>query len=124
MGLLDEAGAHQELARRQDLKQALVSFLLHNGYMKGPASDPRDVLKATLSFLSLGSAPVIMVNLEDLWLESEPQNIPGTGQERPNWRRKARHSFEVFSEMPQVVDMLREVNRLQGEVKGNDRRRE
>jgi 4-alpha-glucanotransferase len=52
-----------------------------------------------------------MVNLEDLWLETDAQNTPGTRAERPNWRRKARHAFEEFSRMPRVVEALRELDR-------------
>jgi 4-alpha-glucanotransferase len=52
-----------------------------------------------------------MVNLEDLWLETDPQNTPGTREERPNWRRKARYAFDAFCRLPHVVDTLREVDR-------------
>jgi 4-alpha-glucanotransferase len=33
-------------------------------------------------------AKYFVVNLEDLWNETEPQNIPGTWKEYPNWRKK------------------------------------
>jgi 4-alpha-glucanotransferase len=110
MGLLTEAAAQQELVRRRALKQALVGFLQHRGYIKGPASDPTDVLKATLLFLSASSAPAVIVNLEDLWGDIQPQNVPGTQDERPNWRRKARYSFEAFSRMPEVVATVQELD--------------
>ena len=112
MGLLDKAGARQEVAHRQALKQALESFLQHNGYIKGYASDQMEVLKATLFFLSVSSTPVVLVNLEDLWLETEPQNVPGTRDERPNWQRKARYSLEDFSRMPEVVGTLEVLEHL------------
>ena len=41
---------------------------------------------------------MMLVNLEDLWLETQPQNIPGTSEECPNWRNKARYSFEGFKQ--------------------------
>jgi len=112
MGLLDKAGAQQEVAHRQTLKRALASFLQHKGYIKGSASDQMEVLKATLSFLSVSSTPVVLVNLEDLWLETEPQNVPGTRDERPNWRRKARYSLEDFSRMSEVVGILQALEHL------------
>ena len=62
--------------------------------------------------MSASAAEVVLVNLEDLWLESEPQNVPGTTVQRPNWQRKARYSLETFCEMPQVLDTLGEVNGL------------
>jgi 1,4-alpha-glucan branching enzyme len=53
-----------------------------------------------------------LVNLEDLWLEREPQNVPGTREERLNWQRKTHHSLGAFREMPAVVDPLSGVNHL------------
>jgi 4-alpha-glucanotransferase len=52
-----------------------------------------------------------MVTLEDLWLEPEPQNVPGTGDDWQNWRRTARFSFEEFSSNSEVLDALRGINR-------------
>jgi 4-alpha-glucanotransferase len=55
---------------------------------------------------------MVLINLEDLWGETEPQNVPGTHRERPNWRRKARLSFEEFSQRPEVLESLRKVDEL------------
>ncbi len=52
------------------------------------------------------------MNLEDLWSETEPQNVPSTaGEESPNWRRKARYAIEEFAAMPEVVETLRAIGR-------------
>lgn len=72
----------------------------------------RAVLHKRLEDLASSPARMVLINLEDLWGETEPQNVPGTHTERPNWRRKARLSFEEFSERPEVVDTLRRVNEL------------
>jgi 4-alpha-glucanotransferase len=37
---------------------------------------------------------VLLVNLEDLWLETKAQNVPGTLDEHPNWQHKARYRLE------------------------------
>ena len=97
---------------RQTLKQALVSFLQYGGWAAEGSADPQAVLRAVLAFLSASSASVVLVNLEDLWLETQPQNVPGTGEERPNWHRKARYPLEMFSQLPQVVEVLKEIDRL------------
>jgi len=60
---------------------------------------------------------MVIVNLEDLWLERAPQNTPGTSSERPNWVRKSRHSLEELLALPGVTRTLREVDRLR---KGGD----
>ena len=55
---------------------------------------------------------MMVVNLEDLWDERRPQNVPGTGEERPNWTRRAARTFEEFRDDPEVVGTLEEVDRL------------
>lgn len=110
MGLLNNSQARQERTRLRKTREALVRFLKDRGYLQGEAT-PEAVHAACVAYLGRSSARLVLVNLEDLWQEREPQNVPSTGQERPNWRRKARYSFEEFSQMPAVVDVLREVNR-------------
>jgi 4-alpha-glucanotransferase len=111
LGLLTQRGAERERQRRQALKRSLVSFLRRQGWLRGSAS-AFSVLRACLAHLAASPARLLLVNLEDLWLETKPQNVPGTVDERPNWRRKARHSLEALCQMPQVADTLREIDRL------------
>ncbi|MBF7083820.1 4-alpha-glucanotransferase [Desulfallas sp. Bu1-1] len=91
---------------------ALSRFLRRGGWLGAPAGKTRAVLEACLEFLAAGRARLLLVNLEDLWLETEPQNIPGTTGEYPNWRRKASKDFETFSRMPGVWKTLRKIDRL------------
>jgi 4-alpha-glucanotransferase len=111
-GLLDDKGARSERRSRQLVKQSFLASLKRRGLLKGADDDERDVLRACLAFLSASPARVVLVSLENLWLEARPQNVPGTSDEHPNWRRKAHYSFEAFSQMPEVLDTLREVDRL------------
>ncbi len=60
---------------------------------------------------------MVIVNLEDLWLERAPQNTPGTSSERPNWVRKSRYSLEELLALPGVIRTLREIDRIR---KGGD----
>jgi 4-alpha-glucanotransferase len=62
--------------------------------------------------LSLSPAQFVLTNLEDLWLETQPQNVPGTWREKPNWRRRARYSLDEMRKMPEVVETLRTINQL------------
>jgi 4-alpha-glucanotransferase len=111
LGLLNPVGARIERKNRRALKNALESFLQRNGWLKPDSADLQPLLRAFLRFLSASPAWVALVNLEDLWLERKPQNVPGTLQQRPNWQRKARHSFEAFSQMPEVLDTLKDIDR-------------
>ncbi len=112
LGLLDEKGSREERSIRFQVKEALAAFLRRQGWLKRSGSGTEEVLAACLSFLAGSRAGVVIVNLEDLYLETNPQNVPGTSKERPNWLRKARHGLEEIREMPQVIRILREVDRL------------
>lgn len=113
LNLLDGAGALAERETREALKKALLRFLQRNGWLKSvPANDIYPVLRACLKFLGASSARVVLVNLEDLWLETEPQNLPGVHGRSSNWRRKASHTFEGFSRMPKLRSTLEEIDTL------------
>ena len=113
-GQLDWAGARREIAVRHRLVARLAAFLRPTpaagpgappqGSEPPPAAGPVDptgqaepdglaagaaLLTRVLAYLAAGPAALVMVNLEDLLLETRPQNLPGTGAEWGNWRRKA-----------------------------------
>lgn len=76
----------------------------------------RAVLDSALRFMSDSETRLVLVNIEDLWLEKTPQNEPGTTMDqRPNWRRKARFGIEMFREMPEVTRTLRAVDAVREE---------
>lgn len=53
------------------------------------ADSPCDpLLEPLLAGLGASDAGVVSVSLDDLFGVREPQNVPGTGGERPNWRRR------------------------------------
>jgi 4-alpha-glucanotransferase len=112
IGLLDRAGVKEEKNRLLSMKKALIAFLRDGHWLQGAENDIAAVLKACLSFLAASQARMVLINLEDLWLETQPQNIPSTRREYPNWRRRAQYTFEQFSQLPQVVDTLLTVSGL------------
>ena len=111
LGILNPAIAEEERKRRRSLLDALVQTLQRQGRLRGPV-EPRTVLRACLAHLCDGAAQLVVANLEDLWLETQPQNVPGTWRERPNWQRRARLSLEAMSHSTEVWDALREIDRL------------
>jgi 4-alpha-glucanotransferase len=110
LGLFDEQGAEQEVRRRQRTCEAVIRILQGEGILQEPA-DVQAVLRALLRHLCRGCDRLVLVSLEDLWLEKEPQNVPGTWRERPNWRRKAAYPMEAWIHLPQVLETLQEVDR-------------
>jgi len=108
--ILDEAKAPKELGKRKRVRERLENFLAKKGYLAGDRSE-RAVMEAAEQYLAEGPAKLLLVNLEDLWLEKLPQNLPADTK-YPNWRRKARFGIEEFREMPEAVNILREIDRL------------
>ncbi|MFW6074052.1 MAG: 4-alpha-glucanotransferase [Chloroflexota bacterium] len=72
--------------------------------------DVEAVFKALLNYLAEGDCQILMVNLEDLWLETHQQNVPGTTiDEHPNWQQKARYTLEELSQMEGISALLAEI---------------
>ena len=110
-GLLDPAGAAQVHERRRRQRAVLATLPDPGPAAAVDAADQESaetrMLRGCLGGLARSGADMLLVNLEDLWLEKRPQNVPGTGPERLNWRRRARHALEVFTDLPEVNETLR-----------------
>jgi len=94
LGLLPRGSLKTARKVRERLKMALMRFLKTQGLLKGRKPGAQEVLRAALAWLKSSRSEIVLINLEDLWLETRPQNVPGTSSERPNWRRKARFTLE------------------------------
>jgi 4-alpha-glucanotransferase len=95
-----------------EMRKRVVALLHERGWLESPTDDVQTVLGALMRFMADSPASMVLVNLEDLWLETEQQNVPGTIDEHPNWRRKARYDLDAFVRMPRVTDALRELDLL------------
>jgi 4-alpha-glucanotransferase len=112
----EEAAREREARRRQ--KAAWLRDLRRGGWLKSRKPGTTEVLRACLALLADSPAELVLVDLEDLWLETRPQNVPGTTDEWPNWRRKARYPLEVFATLPRVSRALRDVERRRAARRG------
>ena len=101
LGLLDEKTARTERKQRRKMKRFIST-------LAGRAPAMTDACKA-LQLLSRSNANVVLVNLEDLWEETLPQNVPATSSERPNWRRRIRPSLEQIRKMAGIAEVLSDV---------------
>lgn len=87
-GVFSAADAAQRHgARRDDLAGAARALRVGAG--------DRALHDALVVELSRGDAELVVLNVEDLWLEPRPQNVPGTSSERPNWRRPLAHRIDA-----------------------------
>jgi 4-alpha-glucanotransferase len=112
LGLLDKPAAEKEKKKLREIKNVLLWFVQSKRWSCQSEKDTLAILKGCLSFLAASPARLLLVNLEDLWKEIKPQNIPSTKTEYPNWQRKSRYSLEQFIKLPEVADILQNVNKL------------
>jgi len=111
LGLRSESQAEEERAHRARQREALIAYLRARGRLAGDASELA-VLRGWLACLAEHEEQLLLVNLEDLWLEAAPQNVPGTWQERPNWQRKARLSLEeirAHEGIAEILELVRDI---------------
>jgi len=96
------------------VRERLLARLRHEGLLSASKGDDETAaaLRGFLALLAASPAFALVINLEDLWLETEPQNRPGTGPEQPNWRRKARYALEDVTSSAGVRALLAQVNQL------------
>jgi 4-alpha-glucanotransferase len=118
LGHLSADDARGERATRRRLKAAWLRDLRRAGLLRTGEAKTADVFRACLALLAASDAETVLVDLEDVWGETRPHNVPGTTDEYPNWRRKARYPLDVFETMPGVLRVLRDLNRRRAARRG------
>lgn len=100
-GVLDEEDASDQREERARWREAVVSKLGITD--RGAKETERAALRGMLTHLAASPSAVVMVDLEDLWLEAEQQNRPGTsGPGTHNFQRRAARSFESFCDDQEI----------------------
>ncbi len=112
LGLLTDSEIGLENRSRALQRKSLIAFLSSLGWLSDSASDPAGLLKSWLCQIACSDAYLLLVNLEDLWLEPLPQNVPGTWEERPNWKRKTPFALEAIQRMSSVVNTLKSIDEI------------
>jgi 4-alpha-glucanotransferase len=96
------------------LRHAVIRYLQQRGRLsEGDEPEADKVLCACLDDMASLDAETVLVTLEDLWGELEPQNVPGTsGEDAVNWRRRARYGLEQMFDLPGVRETLLHIDGL------------
>ena len=114
VGLIDERQADNERTERAELRERVTKRLAKSGEIrKGAPDEIRDALHR---HIAQGDAAFTLINTEDLWLETGTQNIPGTTDEHPNWRRRLRYELDDIAsdhDIARQLDMIDEASRAQ-----------
>ncbi len=111
LGILRRADVPGARRRRDRAKLTLARILQSVCPGISATHDAESVLRCTLGWLGKSRAKYVMVNVEDLWLETVQQNIPGTGDAYPNWRNRATKELDSISrdrKVSRALELLRE----------------
>jgi 4-alpha-glucanotransferase len=115
VGLLEEAAVPAEREGRAVAAQRLATTLA------GSPSEPRALLEKLLDWLGASPSPLVIPWLEDLWLEDQQVNLPGTrSSERPNWQRPMRKLLDEIFTDPDVDELVRRLHRARNPESAED----
>lgn len=92
LGLVDERTAGAQRERRRLVRAAVER---HVG-----SQDPARILGSLVGEMVAGPAAVVVISVDDLGLEPEGLNLPGTSDERPNWTRVCPGPLEDLDDLP------------------------
>jgi 4-alpha-glucanotransferase len=87
LGLIGEVEEVRQLEQRGVERAALLAHVDSAKLAPPHLPDEERAMGGAMVDLARSPAEVMLVTLEDLWLEQAPQNVPGTYHERPNWLR-------------------------------------
>lgn len=73
--------------------------------------EPRELLARLLAWLGQSESRLVLVQIEDLLLEMEPQNVPGTTTEHVNWRHRLAVSLDSLFASDDVRALLAAISR-------------
>ena len=109
--VLSDEQAEGDLWQRDRDRDAVLQALRAAGSLSDDDNDDASVLGALLEVLGRSDAVAVLVALDDLVLQTDPQNVPGTGSDRPNWVRMLPCTLPDLFDDPRTRALL---DRLQG----------
>lgn len=110
LGLITQAQLEQTQAARREDRARVERSLEQEGLLQHPSTET-ELLVALLKRLARSDARCVLVSIDDLLLEIEPQNEPGTGPEHPNWRRKLTLDLSQLAASTEVQTLLKSLPR-------------
>ncbi len=86
---------------------------------RDPSLEPVAVHADIVTALGHTDAAVVLVSLDDLWGETEPQNIPGTPASRPNWVHRFPTAIEHWADDGRVAEPLKRLDAARREAQSS-----
>lgn len=72
---------------------------------------PPQVREGVLEYLAQSAAALLEVRLEEVFGWADQQNLPGTREEHPNWRRRLPLTLEEMARDPEPVKLAERLNK-------------
>ncbi len=110
-GIFDSQRAITEAAAEREAdKEKLLELLQDLGLLPGDCSTDvnaypeitGELHNAVVGFLALTPSKLFILSQEDLFKETDQQNLPGTTAEYPNWSLKMKYTLEQLRKDPNV----------------------
>ena len=76
--------------------------------------DRKNLYMELIEGMAASPASFVMLTLEDLWKETNSQNLPGTMDNHPNWQRRFAVPFEEWAEQEFLNDAFEILNKHRG----------
>jgi 4-alpha-glucanotransferase len=105
-GQLDDDRWRGLMAERANQVANLTALLQLLNLVPPDVAAPVDAVElhdAVLRLLADSDAAAVLVTLEDLWAERNPQNIPSTGVDRPNWVQRFPRRLDALEADPALA---------------------
>jgi 4-alpha-glucanotransferase len=102
---MDRHGVHRMFIRALDpgpVPHGAVAYLDTHDTLPFAATHPPEGLGTAIAALMASGAALTMINVEDLWGETRPQNVPGT-EGFPNWCRRTELHWREISKRPRLL---------------------
>jgi 4-alpha-glucanotransferase len=115
-GMLPEESSYRKMfEERAGEKQRILDVLhelrlLPDWFPRSARDVPEltgELHNAIVGFLASTPSKLMVLNQEDLLKETEQQNLPGTTEQYPNWRRKMRCTVEELWTSPEIQAFTR-----------------
>lgn len=111
VGHLDDDKEKSAREERTDHKAKIIKTLVDYGFLPAHTAHeawispfPTEHLQsAIIAFLLSTPSRLVVINQEDLFLDTRQQNLPGTTWENPNWVTKMRYSVEELQANPEAT---------------------
>ena len=96
-----------DLTQRERDKIALRQALCASGQLQADEHSAQLQLDACVGFIASTPAPLVLLPLEDALGEEEQANLPGPGDQHPNWRRRWEIPVEQMLDTPAAARRLK-----------------